>query len=119
MISLTTASSNFFDSDFGIYVEGNHGNYWQRGDAWERPLHIEFYETNGVQAFSSDVGVKIHGNTSRQFPQKALGINANYGANRKPIKYQLFKDRPQKEFESFILRQSGHDYFYTFCSAMV
>jgi hypothetical protein len=113
VISLATTASNFFDPEVGIYVEGNHGNYWQRGADWERPLHIEFYETNGAQAFSSDVGVKTHGNTSRQFPQKALGIDARFGNNRKPIKYQLFKDRPQKEFESLILRQSGHDYFYT------
>lgn len=116
VISIATEKAGFFDPQIGIYVPGNApgGNYFQRGPAWERAAHIEFFERDGALAFSQDVGVKIHGNTSRQFPQKALGIDARYGASRSPIKYRLFPGRSQKEYENFVLRQSGHDYFYTF-----
>jgi hypothetical protein len=116
VISLATDSKNFFDPNVGIYVTGNTpgGNYFQRGPAWEKPAHIEFFETNGVLAFAQDIGIKIHGNTSRQFPQKALGIDARYGSSRSAINYKLFPDRGQTIFENFILRQSGHDYYLTF-----
>ncbi|MEW6155900.1 MAG: CotH kinase family protein [Verrucomicrobiota bacterium] len=115
VISLATDRANFFDANIGIYVPGaTGGNYWQRGDEWERPLHVEFFEADGTLGFAQNAGVKIHGNTSRQFPQKALRIRARFGASRDPIRYQLFLNRPQREFERFILRQSGHDYYLTF-----
>ena len=54
VISLSTDPDNLFDDDIGIYVEGNSnavipgtpikGNF---NEDWERPIHMEFYESNG------------------------------------------------------------------------
>jgi len=45
LVSLATEPANFFDSNTGIYVEGNGEtpNFYM---GWEKPIHIEFYETD-------------------------------------------------------------------------
>ncbi|MFW5850742.1 MAG: lamin tail domain-containing protein, partial [Bacteroidota bacterium] len=35
VVSIITDPDNLFDKDEGIYVQGNHGNYSQRGKKWE------------------------------------------------------------------------------------
>ena len=71
---------------------------------------MEFYETDGTQAFSIDAGIKIYGNYSRANPQKSLAVYARkiYGA--KEINYRIFPDKNIDKFESFILRNAGNDW---------
>lgn len=116
VISLATDRANFFDDTIGIYVPGNApgGNYSQRSPEWERPVHVEFYETNNLTAFAQEAGAKIHGNTSQGFPIKGLDLDGTSGKGRKAFKYQLFPDRPRHEFEHFLLRPTGHDQLMAF-----
>lgn len=53
VVSLLTDSLHLFSSETGIMVPGDTydpenpfftGNYIQRGDAWERPVHIDFFD---------------------------------------------------------------------------
>src|SRR6185436_11302123 len=43
VVSIATDPANFFAPDTGIYVPGTApgGNYSQRGDGWEQPVHVE------------------------------------------------------------------------------
>ena len=115
IISLATDRKNFFDPNIGIYVCGNTPgcNYAQAGDDWERPVHIEMFETNGLTAFAQDSGIRMHGNTSFGFPIKALRLHPLNAKNGKPFQYQIFPDLPIKEFNRLLLRPSGHDYYLT------
>jgi hypothetical protein len=117
VISLVTDPDFFFSPGTGIYVSGedSQGNYWNRGRAWERPVHIEFFETDGTVAFAQDAAVRIHGGTSRQFPQKNLRIYGRNAYGDAPFEYQIFPDRPVLQFKRFLLRATGHDHFYAFC----
>lgn len=47
------------------------GNFHGRGDLWERPIYIEFWEPGGVLAFAQNAGVRVHGDASRAYAQKA------------------------------------------------
>lgn len=116
VVSLATDASSFFDPAIGIYVPGNApgGNYSQRGPEWERPVHVEFYETNGTLAFAQDGDVKIHGNTSQGFPIKGLDLDGTGGAGRRPFRHRVFPDRSRVEFEHLLLRPSGHDHGMAF-----
>lgn len=121
VISLVTDPANLWDVDKGIYVFGKHAdtlnypywgaNFWQD---WERPIHLEFFESNGVRGFDLDAGVQIFGSWSRLYPQKSLAIFArsNYGADA--IRYPIFQDKPIASFQSLILRNSGQDWGRTF-----
>jgi hypothetical protein len=111
VVSLATARSNFFAPDIGIYIPGlaAGGNYSQRGPEWERPVHVEFHETNGAVAFAQDGDVKIHGNTSQGFPIKGLDLDGTGGRGRQPFRHRIFPDRARTEFEHVLLRPTGHD----------
>lgn len=119
IISLTTAPDNLWDEETGIYVMGNNAsndypyfgaNFWED---WERPIHIELFESNEEANLRMDAGVKIFGGWSRGFPQKSLSIFARstYGFNE--IEYNLFPDRPFSTYEAFVLRNSGNDWSST------
>jgi hypothetical protein len=115
VVSLTTDRRNFFDPDIGLYVCGNTPgcNYAQSGDAWERPVHVEFFETNGARAFAQESGVRMHGNTSFGFPIKALRLHPLNQKGTGPFRYPIFPDLPIREFDRLLLRPSGHDHYLT------
>jgi len=102
VISLSTDPDNMFNKETGIYE-----NY--RED-WERPVHIEFFETDGLQKINEDAGIKIGGNNTRGRVQKAFQINfrGKYGPNI--IEYQVFPDLPVFEFNNLYLRAAGNDW---------
>jgi hypothetical protein len=109
VVSVSTDPANLWDSKIGIYVAGEHPwlNYMQD---WERPANIELYETDGTQAFSIDVGIRIHGEYSRNYPQKSLSLFARkiYGSGK--IKYKIFPDLSIEGFEDILLHNSGVDW---------
>jgi hypothetical protein len=118
IVSLATDPDNFFDDKIGIYVEGTNGipGYcrsiplnWNQD--WERPIHAEFFESDGTAGFSLDAGVKIHGGCTRIYPQKSLAIYARsiYGPSR--IEYAIFPDREFTSYNNLVLRSSAQDWW--------
>ncbi|MGD9611541.1 MAG: CotH kinase family protein, partial [Kiritimatiellia bacterium] len=106
VVSIATDAANLFADDVGIYTPVN-GNMWQSGSAWERPGTIEFFEPGGALAFNETIGVRLHGNTTRSRPRKALRI---YARGAGPFEYQIFPDKAVAEFDTFILRNGGNDW---------
>jgi len=127
VISLITDPANFFSDTSGIYVIGTNGipgycvsspRNWNQ--PWERPVHIEFFEKDKKLAFEENAGVQIYGGCSRLYPMKSLSFyfRGEYGADK--LQYRLFDDIPVNEFNNFILRSSGQDWWRTmFRDAMV
>jgi len=127
VFSLVTDPNNFFSDTSGIYVAGTNGiidncstqpRNWNQD--WERPISLEFFEEDKSLAFSLNAGVKINGGCSRLYPEKSLAIffRNEYGASK--LNYRLFDDIPVTEFDNFILRSSGQDWWRTmFRDAMV
>ena len=133
VVSLVTDSLNFFDYDTGIYVLGrihdefraanpgfqpmfNGGapaNYGQRGDEWERPVHVELFEPDGTAVIAQDAGVRIHGGWSRAFRQKSLRLysRSDYGTSR--FRYRIFQDQTLDNYNRLLLRNSGQDWTQT------
>lgn len=117
VVSLTSDPINLWDEDYGIYVLGSDAsadfpyfgaNFWED---WERPVHIEYFDSAGELGFNLDAGIKIFGGWSRGQPQKSLSIFAreSYGSDK--IEYQIFPDKDINEFRSIVLRNSGNDWF--------
>ena len=122
IISLVTDPDNFFDDEIGIYVTGTNGTDGYCDDVirnlkqdWERPVNIEFYETNGKQKLNQQAGIKIFGGCSRhRFPQKSLALFARSQYGKGSFNYRLFPEKDIDKFESFILRSSADDQVSTF-----
>jgi hypothetical protein len=96
-------------------------NYTQYGEEWERPIHIEFFETSGELGFSLNAGVRIHGTSTRERAQKSLRIYAQAAdGENEYIDYTLFPNLvnpitgiPVERFKTIVLRNGGNDWEYT------
>lgn len=122
VLSLVTDAENFFGYDQGIYVPGrtyeegprfpDHsgpGNYNQDGKAWERPVHVEWFEEAGTPVFAQNAGVRIHGSGSAMLSQKALRLYAkeDYGPEWFPA--NVFPGHPFRGSKRLLVRAGGQD----------
>lgn len=105
--SFVTDPPNLWDPEFGIHVEAN---IYQE---WERPVHLEFFETDGSTALSQDYGLELFGAYSRTKPQKSFKINARDGYGADMIRCRMFDEKPLLEFEDLVWRNSGNDFSST------
>lgn len=74
VVSIITDKDNLFDADEGIYVVGNNNNYYRRGKAWEREVHVEIFDSTGNPISNQLAGMRIHGGGNRQADQKSLRL---------------------------------------------
>lgn len=107
---MNTDMENFFDNDMGIYIPGYHNNMFQRGHEWERPVHLSFFDNEGNPGFSTDIGVRIHGGTTRSRPRKSLRLYARSDYGDSWVNYPLFPEKQVSEYKRFLLRNSGNDW---------
>lgn len=118
IISLTVSPRDLFDEYDGIYVPGitfneedfRTGNYYQRGEDFEKEAVVEFFHGNGSLNFKQNIGLRINGNYTRRLPQKSLRLypRSEYGQSK--IYYDGFDNLPYNEFNRLVLRNSGNDY---------
>ncbi len=105
VVSLITAKDNLFGKETGIYVKGSHDNYTQRGKEWERPVHLEIFNSNGIQIIDQDAGLRIHGSASRAGAQKSLRLYAREEYGKDTFEYPLFTQKPSlNRFKTLLLR---------------
>lgn len=121
ILSIVTDAGNFFDPDIGIYVPGNSftgngrnsGNYQGRGMEWERPVHVEFFETDGTRAFGVNAGARMHGHASRSLPQKSLRLYFRQEYGQSWLDYPLFSNQSPDQYKRLIVHNSGNDWVNT------
>jgi len=114
-ISLSTDSKNLWDKEIGIYTEGSGfkpekketANYFQN---WERPVNVEFFNSEGKIEFSVYSGMKIHGRSTRNYPQKTLAIYLKKKYGNSSLEYKVFSNDDVDSFKTFLLRNSGNDW---------
>lgn len=143
VISIATDNKGLFDYEEGIYVPGKiyddnfdeaidpwhrEANYSQRGKEWERPAHIEFFETDGTVAFAHNIGIRIHGGASRSNPIKSLRLYARreYDDEHNYMRHEVFpglmqagSNQPLERFKRLLLRSSGNDWQSTMLRDMM
>ena len=113
-VSLCADSLDLFDYETGIFVPGMHfdssnpyytGNYFQRGDEWERLTNIEFYELDN-QGVNQLVGMRTHGKQSRWRQQKGLKVYAREEYGEKRLKHKFFETLPINNFKHLCLKRT-------------
>lgn len=103
IVALSTEPANLF---------GYAGIYENPFQVIEQPVHVEFYETDGL-ALSFDAGFEIFGGTSQKDPQKSFAIHLRKEYGTEEINYPLFEDNQVTTFSHFLLRTSGQDSYMT------
>jgi hypothetical protein len=113
IVSLSVQHEDLFDYETGIMIPGINwdstnslwsGNYWGRGDLWERPAYIEYYEPDNTVGFAQNIGLRMHGNIVRVLPQKGFRMYARNSYGKNVFSHKLFEDRNTKEFKRLILK---------------
>jgi hypothetical protein len=104
MISLIVRPGDLWDEETGIYA-----NPFERGAAWERPVHITYVDRDRRSGFHVPAGLRIHGESTRGADKKALRLHfrSEYGLNR--LAYPLFEHGEIQSFKRVILHNSGQD----------
>ncbi|MDR0462966.1 MAG: CotH kinase family protein [Pseudomonadales bacterium] len=115
IVSIVADPVEFFDEEVGIMASANR-NF--RGRDSERASNVSFLEYGDV-IFQQDVGLRLHGASSRGLPQKSMRITARriytpeYGTFRYPffnMYYSATADRrPFTRFDSLIVRGPNQD----------
>lgn len=112
VISICADSLDLFDYNTGIFVPGVYfdtldpnwtGNYYQTGHDWERPMNIEFYETDN-QGINQIAGLRTHGGNGRRFQQKSMKIYAREEYGKKRFKHQFFENIPHNSFKHLTIK---------------
>ena len=111
--SIVTDPAALFGEETGIYVTGKTykdfladplsdksvaltelpTNYFQSGRVWERAAHFTFFSSARVPLLEQDIGIRIHGNYSRDRIQKSFNLYARKEYDgRKAFAQPLFGD---------------------------
>ncbi len=130
VVSLTTDPDHLFNEETGIYVVGKKyleraprnpdggtpANYNQRGPEWERPAHVEFFDSQGDQVFSQDIGIRLFGGWSRANEKKSFKLLARDEYGQPTMDYDFFEgltDSQGERIDSFkrlLFRSGGNDF---------
>ncbi|MBU1143723.1 MAG: CotH kinase family protein [Firmicutes bacterium] len=128
VMSLSTDIDNLYDYETGINVPGvfydpdlgedsssnRTGNYYQTGDEWEKPVHVEYFTAEGNLEFEQSAGIRVHGGLSRKYPIKSYRLYARGSYDDESyFNYQFFEDKEIDLFKRIILRAGGQTYQYT------
>lgn len=104
VISLITDPKNLWDPEIGIFVKGNHYNFYKRTDDWIREGSIQYYENKNLIA-NYDVRFKIFGAGTRKLAKKSLSIIAH-----EPMKDHFFESNNVDFVDGFVLRANMLNY---------
>lgn len=130
IVSLVCDERVFFDDTIGIYIRGERESYYESFASSEsqilgplpqyfsnrnRPLNIEYYPLDELQAINQLVDMRIMGNGSRWEDKKSIAITAKKKYIKNRLDYPIFTEKPHlNSFKTITLRNSGNDYKSTF-----
>lgn len=122
IVSIIGDSIDFFGYEEGIYVPGIHydsnpdgwqtGNYFEKGDQWEKNIHIEFI-ADGIAVLEQKCIAKTHGSASKIMPAKSLRLYAKNSLGASLFDYPFFQNKTTHKHKRLILRNSGQDFIKT------
>ncbi len=131
VVSVVTDSLSLFDHETGIYIPGATfdsvgwknqpiGNYMNRGDEWERPAIVDFFNENKELQFSTGIGLRAHGHGSMGLPQKGLRLVFKDLRGMDQIDYPVFPEKPDlTNFKRLILRTGNGSIEVNFLDALL
>ena len=98
VVSLVTDSLNLWGKN-GIFTFPRH--------EWEKPVHIEYFESNGSPGFSLDGGMRVHADNGNKQKSFRLYARPEYGISE--IHYRIFSNKDIDSFKRLILRNAAND----------
>ncbi|WP_157454219.1 CotH kinase family protein [Crocinitomix catalasitica] len=109
IVSLNIDYEDIFSNESGYYVYGNEpdGNYSQKGEEWERIIHIEYFDVDGTLLMDRDARSRVHGGGSRHAPKKTLRMYGETGEFTN-FNLEVFSSTEQDKFKRLLFKGGGH-----------
>lgn len=106
-LSLVMDPKDLWDFENGIY-----SNPERHGDAWERPVSVEWLDQAGKTLFQANAGLRVHGGWARRFTFNSkfsfrVAFRGQYGDTT--LEQPIFGETGQQEFEQLVLRGGFND----------
>lgn len=106
-LSLVMDPKDLWDFENGIY-----SNPERHGDAWERPVSVEWLDQTGQTLFQANAGLRVHGGWARRFTFNSkfsfrMAFRGQYGESS--LEQPIFGETGQQEFEQIVLRGGFND----------
>ncbi len=102
IVAIAAPPALFFDPATGLFPNATLDI--------EADTNVEFYDTNGTQAFSQIATTEVQGTATAGYAQKSLAFKAKKTGT---FAYPLYTDRPYQQYKSFVVRNSGQDWNYS------
>ena len=113
VVSICADSLALFDHETGIMVPGANwdptdpyltGNYYQKGEEWERPISFEFIEPGQLSSVHQTCGLRTHGNRARRYPNKGLKLYAREKYGERQFSHDFFGKEGHHRFKRLVLK---------------
>lgn len=118
VVSIVSDGDYFYDSSFGILVEGTFNSEKPNFEYdWRRPVNLEYFDHMGGECIINQLcETRVKGGASRECPLKSMAIYANKRFGTKRFNCEFFPDQTPgiEEFKSFELRNAGNDFYYMY-----
>ena len=115
IISLVGEKNDFFDETRGIYVKGESNNYFQEGKEWERPIHVSFFNADGIFNFDQTAGIRLGGAKTREEPQKTMRLYARSSYGNSHFEHPFWGKEYGDRFKRITLRTLNADPWSSAC----
>lgn len=131
IISLSLDENKLFDYNEGISVAGvdfdtwrtahpadetptigNIANFFRGGIDNERVANFSYF-VNGTEVVNQDVGLRVHGGSSRIAQNRSFGLFPRSDYGKSTIDYKFFSDKTYDSFAGIVIHNSGNDYNQT------
>jgi len=122
IVSIVSDSLLLYGDTLGLLVAGINGkelvrpgcngpdryaNYW---NDWDRPCNFELFDPGKTERLNQEVKIGNFGACSRTKYIKSIKVNAGKVYGAKELNYSIFSEKPNLQWKSVVLRNSGNDY---------
>ncbi|MBR6525957.1 MAG: CotH kinase family protein [Clostridia bacterium] len=112
VVCLTTDNKYLFDQKTGALSKGT-GSVPNYEKEWEYPIHIEYFDENGMCLINQMGTFTASGHSARQNSQKSIALYARDAFGEDRFYFNPFPNRDYDSYKSILLRSTNSDAFST------
>ena len=112
IVSLISDDKYLFSTKTGMLVKGT-GSIPNYSKGYEYPVHIEYYNADGIQEISQTGTMTCSGHSARINAQKSIALYARKSWGPDKFYFNPFPTRNYTEYKSLLLRAANSDYSAT------
>ena len=112
VVSLITDDKYLFNKKTGMLVKGS-GSTPNYSKGFEYPVHVEYFNGQGVQEISQNCTMTVSGHSARINAQKSIALYARKSWGAGTFVFNPFPTRDYTEYKSLLLRAANSDAYAT------